>query len=97
MTRARESIIDLEATPYYHCISRCVRRAFLGGECEFSGQNFEHRRSWITDRMSELAAAFAIEVASYAVMSSTAAVTHFLERIERKIVNRLTLYQRIFT
>ena len=70
MTRARESIIDLESTPYYHCICRCVRRAFLCGEDAFSGQSYEHRRQWIVERMAYLTEAFAIEVASYAVMSN---------------------------
>ncbi|WP_196138290.1 transposase [Aliikangiella sp. G2MR2-5] len=70
MTRARESIIDLESTPYYHCISRCVRRAFLCGEDHFSGKNYEHRRDWIVERIAYQVESFAIEVASYAVMSN---------------------------
>ncbi|MGX5174222.1 transposase [Aliikangiella sp. IMCC44653] len=70
MTRARNSIIDLASTTYYHCISRCVRRAFLCGEDKFSGKNFEHRRHWIVERIAYQLDSFAIEVASYAIMSN---------------------------
>ncbi|MFT4929682.1 MAG: putative transposase [Phenylobacterium sp.] len=68
MAKPRKSIIDLSATSYYHCISRCVRRAFLCGEDEVTGQNFEHRRQWLVDRILFLPTIFAIDICSYTVM-----------------------------
>jgi len=65
----RKDVVTPGAVAYYHCISRCVRRAFLCGKDEYSGKNFEHRRAWIRDRVTLLIEAFAMEVAAYAVLS----------------------------
>lgn len=70
MPAARKSQISLDATPYYHCVSRCVRRAFLCGEDSITGQNFEHRRGWMETKMLELAGVFALDICAYAIMSN---------------------------
>jgi len=70
MTQSRSSLISLVDTPYYHCISRCVRRAVLCGEDKYSGKSFSHRRQWMVDRVRQLSAIFTIDVCAYSIMSN---------------------------
>jgi hypothetical protein len=44
MTIARRELVDVSVTPWYHCIARCVRRAFL------LGAGLLDRKQWVEDR-----------------------------------------------
>jgi len=70
MPTPRYRQVSIEATPYYHCISRCVRRAFLCGSDPHTGYNFEHRRQWIVDRVKLVCSVFAADLCAYAIMSN---------------------------
>jgi len=59
MTTARSQLVDPASPGFYHCISRCVRRAWLCGVDAYSGRSFEHRRGWVEERLHELAEIFA--------------------------------------
>ena len=43
MPIARHVLVEADSSGVYHCVSRCVRRAFLCGD------RFEHRRQWTPD------------------------------------------------
>jgi REP element-mobilizing transposase RayT len=64
MTMARAHLVDVSITRWYHCITRCVRRAFLLGE----GPG--NRKEWIEHRLQELAEIFAVSVGGYSVMDN---------------------------
>ena len=66
----RSQLICVSDTPYYHCISCCVRHAFLCGEDKLTGKSFEHRREWVEDKLHELSNVFAIDICAYAIMSN---------------------------
>ena len=70
MATARSQQVDLTATPYYHCVSRCVRRAYLYGKDFATGKDYSHRKQWLVDRIKSLSESFSISIAAYAVMSN---------------------------
>ena len=70
MTRPRSTLVSVSDTPYYHCIGRCVRRAFLCGMDVVSGKSYEHRKPRILERLALLTDVFAIDLCAYALMSN---------------------------
>lgn len=70
MTTARSSLIAPGSPGSFHCVQRCVRRAFLCGLDRHTGQSFEHRKDWVVERLLLLAECFAVAIHAYAVMSN---------------------------
>jgi len=94
MTQSRDSLISLIDTPYYHCISRCVRRAFLCGEDKFSGQSYEHRRQWIVERIRFLTDVFPIELCAYSIMSNHYHLVLYVNEDELNSCSSLQICER---
>ena len=59
MAIARAKLVDLTVTRWYHCVSRCVRKAFLLGEGD------DNRKLWLENRLAELAEIFAVAVGGF--------------------------------
>ena len=70
MATPRRLLMNPAFSEVFHCTSRCVRRAFLCGWDPASGRDFEHRRLWIDERISELALYFGISVISSSFISN---------------------------
>ena len=41
MTLPRKQLVAVEDTPYYHVVSRCVRRSYLCGIDAYSGKDYD--------------------------------------------------------
>ena len=70
MTQPRSQLVPPGSDGLYHCVQRCVRRAFLCGVDHYTGVSFEHRKTWIEQRLGLLAECFAVSIHAYAVMSN---------------------------
>ncbi len=88
MATARKQLISLDVTPYYHCVSRCVRQSFLCGEDTATNTSYEHRREWIEHKIQALTYSYCIDVCAYAVMSNH---YHLVLHINRKKAFQLSL------
>ena len=86
--------MSLDATPYYHCVSRCVRRAFLCGTDTTSGQSYAHRRQWIEDNLYALAQVFALDVCAYAGMSNHYHVVLYVDAAQANAWSREDVIDR---
>lgn len=85
MTIARSKLVDVTVSRWYHCISRCVRRAFLFSEGDQS--NSGDRKGWIERRLKELAEIFAVSVGGFSVMDNH---MHLLLRLDSARAEQLT-------
>ncbi len=68
--RNRAEVVVADEIGVYHCVQRVVRRAFLCGVDPLSGNSYDHRRTWIRDRLKSLAGLFGVEIAAFAVLSN---------------------------
>ena len=66
----RKYIFDESEPGIYHCINRCVRRAFLCGTDPATGECFEHRKVALQERLAFLAGQLGIDILGFAVMSN---------------------------
>ena len=76
MTIARAHLIDPTVTRWYHCVTRCVRRAFLLGEGP------DDRKVWIDNRLRELAQIFSVAVGGFSVLDNH---LHVLVRLDSEV------------
>ena len=100
MTKARKEQVSLEDTPYYHCMARCVRHAYLCGDDHGSGKNFDHRKQWIVDKLKQLSSIYAIDICAYAIMSNH---YHVVLHVDIEKVNKwsteevISRWQKLFS
>jgi REP element-mobilizing transposase RayT len=79
MTMARKHLVDVSVTRWYHCVTRCVRRAFLLGEGPLPGEEALNRKEWIERRLQELVEIFAVSVGGFSVLDNH---LHLLVRLD---------------
>ena len=70
MTQARSHIVSKGQPAMFHCVTRCVRRAWLCGVDPLTGADHEQRKQVVEARIRQLGEIFAVGIYAYAVMSN---------------------------
>jgi hypothetical protein len=78
MTMPRAHLVDVSLARWYHCVTRCVRRAFLMGEGD------QNRKKWLENRLEELADVFAVAAGGFSVMDNH---LHVLLRLDPDVAD----------
>ena len=66
----RREVLSAGEIQVVHCVNRCVRKSFLCGTDPLTGDDYEHRREWIRNRLEFLAGIFGIDILGFSVMSN---------------------------
>jgi hypothetical protein len=64
MTIARAHLVHPAVSRWYHCVTRCVRRALL------LGKGAHDRKEWNETRLRELAVIFSVAVGGFSVLDN---------------------------
>ena len=67
---ARREIVAEGEVGVYHCMARCVRRAFLCGKDRLSGKDYTHRKEWVRAGLERLAGSFAVDISGFAILDN---------------------------
>ncbi|BCE00422.1 transposase [Marinicellulosiphila megalodicopiae] len=94
MPIARSKLVSVEATPFYHLISRCCRQCYILGKDAVTKKDYSHRQEWIENRLEELPSIFNIKVASYAIMSNHFHLVVFVDKDESSKLSDLQVIER---
>jgi hypothetical protein len=70
MLQARNRPVSTEMTPFYHLVSRCMRRQFLCGLDLLTGRDDSGRKQETQARLALLSQAFAVDVSACAILSN---------------------------
>ena len=70
MTQARALLVPPRQAGHYHCVTRCVRRAWLCGQDKLTRRDFSHRKDIVERRILALGNLFSVGIYAYAVMSN---------------------------
>ena len=67
---ARVEVFSPDEIAIVHVTNRVVRRCFLLGSDPVTGNNYDHRKTWIEEQLQRLASCFGIDLLCFAILSN---------------------------